>query len=80
MARITKKSIVFLADTLGLDVFTYQPGDGQTRYKFAPKGVQECYWSGLGYIVLGAKEAEGFLRGYQYAGIWSREELRLTIA
>lgn len=77
MARITKKQIVRLAETLGLDTFTYSPGDGVTRYKFAPRGSQECYWSGSGYIVLGAKDAELFLRGYQYRGIWSMEPIRL---
>lgn len=77
MARITKKQIVRLAETVGLDVFTYSPGDGQTRYKFAPRGSQECYWSGMGFTVLGTKEAELFLRGYQYAGIWSMEPIRL---
>jgi hypothetical protein len=75
--RITKKRIAFLAETLGLDTFTYSPGDGMTRYKFAPKGSQECYWSGSGYITLGIKEAESFLRGYQYAGIWSMPPIKL---
>ena len=75
--RMTKKRIVFLAETLGLDTFTYSPGDGVTRYKFAPRGAQECYWSGNGYITLGMKEAESFLRGYQYAGIWSMPPIKL---
>lgn len=77
MARITKKQIESLADIVGLDVFTYNPGDGQTRYKFAPKGRQADYWSGMGFTVLGTKEAELFLRGYQYASIWSMEPIRL---
>lgn len=75
--RMTKKRIAFLAETLGLDTFTYSPGDGVTRYKFAPRGAQECYWSGNGYITLGMKEAESFLRGYQYAGIWSMPTFKL---
>ena len=77
MARITKKQIETLAEIVGLDVFTYNPGDGQTRYKFAPKGRQTDYFGGNGFTVLGTKEAELFLRGYQYASIWSMEPIRL---
>jgi len=75
--RITRKQIESLASTLGLDVFTYSPGDGMTRYKFAPRGSQECYWSGSGFVALGVQQAETFLRGYQYAGIWAMEPVRI---
>lgn len=71
--RITKKNIVNLASTLGLDVFTHSPGDGVTRYKFVPKHRQSDYWSGNGFTALGIQEAEVFLRGYQYAGIWETQ-------
>lgn len=75
--KITRKQIETLASTLGLDVFTYSPGDGKTRYKFAPAGRQTCYWSGNGFTAVGIQEAEVFLRGYQYAGIWAVEPIRL---
>jgi len=71
MTRITRKQIESLAATLGLDTFTYNPGDGQTRYKFAPQGTYDSYFGYTAIALLGSRDAEAFLRGVQYAGIFA---------
>ena len=51
-----------------LDVFTYSPGDGLTRYKFAPKGWYGDYFvADVGAQALGWKEAMVWLDGYEQA-------------
>jgi hypothetical protein len=61
----TTKQLAEIAYGYGLDLFTYSPGDGVTRYRFARSGEQTCYFSGNGItVVLGRKEARLWLLGY----------------
>jgi len=49
-----------------LDVFTYSPGDGATRYKFARKGLYQDYFACEPRCqAIGFKEAMTWLYGYQ---------------
>ena len=51
-----------------LDALTYSPGDGATRYKFAPKGMYGDYFvADRGAQACGFKEAMTWLYGYQQA-------------
>jgi hypothetical protein len=75
--KITRKQIESLAATLGLDTFTYSPGDGVTRYKFAPQGTYDSYFGYTAIALLGVRDAETFLRGVQYAGIFAGGTIRL---
>ena len=61
----TTKQLADIAYGYGLDVFTYSPGDGVTRYRFAKVGAQDGYFGGDGITtLLGRKEARLWLLGY----------------
>jgi hypothetical protein len=56
----------------GLEVHTYSPGDGTTRYRFFEivPGLRQDYFGPRNGITtaLGLKEAEAFIAGYLTAG------------
>jgi len=59
------KQITDIAKYYGLDLFTYSPGDGVTRYRFAMAGRQDGYFGGDGIVtLLGRKEARLWLLGF----------------
>jgi hypothetical protein len=60
------KQINKIANSYGLNLYTYSPGDGVTRYRFAEQfSGQTCYFSGNGLVtLLGRKEARLWLLGY----------------
>lgn len=63
-----KEHMDFVLKRCNLDVFTYSPGDGITRYKFAPKGLYEDYFAAEPRTqALGWKEAMVWLDGYEQA-------------
>lgn len=62
----TVKQIENIANAYGLNLFTYSPGDGVTRYRFARQfDGQTSYFGGDGIVtLLGRKEARLWLLGY----------------
>jgi hypothetical protein len=45
MTRRDKEHMIAVLKHCNLDVFTYSPGDGITRYKFARKGLYQDYFA-----------------------------------
>jgi hypothetical protein len=69
----TKKEVAENARLVGLEVMTYAPRDGMTRYRFFPKDLNaDGYFASSGelFTALGANDAMTFLAGYQ-AGLRS---------
>jgi len=59
------KQIANIANAYGLNLYTYSPGDGVTRYRFALQFEQDSYFGGNGIAtLLGRKEARLWLLGY----------------
>lgn len=66
----TKKEILSFANTLGVKVATYSPGDGVTRYKFYDWPTEQDYFAiGTAQLgrAMGAKEAYRWLQGFSAA-------------
>lgn len=66
MEKTTKQEMLALARWCGVNVETYSPGDGVTRYRFFIEPTDYFAGSGMG-TVLGLKDAVTWLRGYQAA-------------
>lgn len=60
------KALRTIANSLGLEVFTYAPGDGVARYRFFLKGEDASMYSSSNelFTALGPKEARAFLCGF----------------
>ena len=68
MTKRDKEHMNAVLKHCNLDVFTYSPGDGVTRYKFAPKGKYGDYFTAdCGARACGFSEAMTWLYGYQQA-------------
>lgn len=52
------------AEQVGLRVFTWGPGDGTTRYRFASIDAEGYDYEDGYFTALGLHEAEVFLKGY----------------
>jgi hypothetical protein len=68
MAKLTSRKVMLelQARELGLQVRTYSPGDGVTRYRFIKSKGRQSYFQNDGiYTALGISEAETFLSGYR---------------
>lgn len=73
--RYTQKKLRSDARWYGLDVFTYSPGDGVTRYRFAVSNSGEGYFAcyGIGDC-FGIAEARIWLQGYGNGMVQTRKQ------
>jgi len=68
MTKRDKEHMNAVLKHCNLDVFTYSPGYGVTRYKFARKGLYGDYFvADVGAQAIGFSEAMTWLYGYQQA-------------
>lgn len=83
MTKTTRKQLFALADSQGIHIATWSPGDGMTRYRFIDKR-SEPHWcwsydatSHPLYTALGLREASIWLLGYASGQNtkWKREQL-----
>lgn len=64
----TRKDIMRRAEHLGLNVSTWSPGDGATRYRFSRLDWDYFALGGNNsFTALGVKEADAMLDAYFYA-------------
>lgn len=70
--RKTRKDLLNWAESLGLTVDIYSPGDGKSRYQFMKvmKNGGNCR---IGETHIGLLEAHIFLSGYRSAVNWHNE-------
>jgi hypothetical protein len=63
--RYTKAKLIADAKWYGLQVYTYSPGDGVTRYRFVLEGADGGYFGGSDIgTALGIQQAKLWLAGY----------------
>ena len=60
----SRQNLETRARQVGVNVDTYSPGDGVTRYRFFINGEKDYFEAGGVYTALGFKEAETWLAGY----------------
>ena len=66
MTQSRAKDLQVASELVKLVCFTYAPGDGKTRYRFAKKHFAEGGYFGCRslYTAMGIAEAETWLSGY----------------
>lgn len=68
MVKFTKAELYERAESVGLKIDTYSPGDGVTRYRFFQTSPHVDYFASDGeYTAPGLKEASVWLHGYTKA-------------